>query len=157
MAKALQIVLCLVVLATLGMLCVGVIMFKESKKISGFNIVFNVVQDSPSEARAYYTENDFYTILYVSKEQIAPLFGEARDEFGHKVALIRNDLPEDVKKFVTYHELYHLQDTRYKSRFSRELNANLAAAPYSFIGFAKTIFMTITDFNRIKYYLNAGE
>ncbi len=93
----------------------------------------------------------------MSKEQIAPLFGEARDEFGHKIALIRNDLPEDVKNFITRHELYHLQDIKHKSRFSREVNASLAAAPYSFSGFVKIIFMTITDFKRIKYYLNFNE
>ncbi|MDD5738948.1 MAG: hypothetical protein PHY72_03455 [Candidatus Pacebacteria bacterium] len=144
-------VLFFVILAMLG---AGSVAFRESKKIRGFNIV----QISASDARAYYTENGFYTIQYVPKEQIAPLFGEARNEFGHKIALIRDDLSEDVKKFVTYHELYHLQDIKHKSRFSRELNANLAGAPYSFFGFVKTIFMTVTDFSRMKYYMQgAGE
>lgn len=151
MARTLKIFLFLIVLATL---CVGVVMFKESRKISNFNFV----QISLDEARAYYTQNDFYTIQYVPKEQIAPLFGEARNEFGHKIALVRNDLPQDVKNFITRHELYHLQDTKHKSRFSREVNANLAAAPYSFTGFIKTIFMTITNFERMKYYMHsAGE
>ena len=141
-------------LITLVILGCGFVMIKESKKIDGFN----VVQISPSEARAYYTQNDFYTIQYVPQEQIAPLLGEARNEFGHKIALVRSDLSEDVKKFVTQHELYHLQDTEHKSRFSREVNASLAAAPYSLTGFIKTIFMTITSWERMKYYLQgAGE
>lgn len=146
MGRALKVLLFLIALA---IFCAGVVMFKESRKISNFNFV----QISLNEVRAYYTQNDFYTIQYVPKEQIAPLFGEARNEFGHKIALVRSDLSEDVKKFVTEHELYHLQDTKHKSRFLRELNANLAAAPYSFIGFIKTIFMTITNFERMRYYM----
>lgn len=153
MAKTLKILLFFATLLVACLLTVGVVMYKESKKISNFKIV----QISPIEARAYYTEEDFYTIQYVPKEQIAPLFGEARNEFGYKIALVRNDLTENVKKFVTYHELYHLQDIKHKSRFSRELNASLAGASYSFSGFIKIIFITVSDFNRIKYYLKFNE
>jgi len=148
-------VIILIVLIFLFLIVSGFVFVatRESKNISNLRFV----QMSPNEMHVYYSQNNFYTVQYVPKKQIAPLFGEARNEFGNEIALVRNDLPKDMIKFVTYHELYHLQDIKHKTKFSREINASLAAAPYSFIGFIETIFMTVVNFNRIKYYLNFNE
>jgi len=144
----------IILILFLAVLACGFIAVKESRNLKGFRFS----QVSPEETLVYYNnQDDFYIVQYVPKEQITPLFGEARNEFGNEIALVRNDLSENMRKFVMYHELYHLQDIKHKSKLSREISASLAAAPYSFIGFIETIFMTVVDFNRIKYYLNFNE
>jgi len=122
---------------------------KESKKLAGLE----VQTLSETEARATLGENS-YTILFVDKEQIKPFFGLAKNEFGVKMALVREDLPDDVKEFVAKHEVYHLQDTEHQGFFSREINANLSGAHYEPLGFLKTTWLTLTSIERIKYYLS---
>ena len=122
---------------------------KESKKISGLEIQ----KVSETESRATLGENN-YTILFVAKEQIKPYFGLAKNEFGVKMALVRKDLSDNVKDFVMKHEIYHLQDTEHQGFFSREFNANLAGAYYEPAGFFKTIWLTLINLERIRYYFS---
>jgi len=134
----------------IGAFWVGLLIFQESKKLADFHLV----PISDQEDRAYYNDKDSYTIQYVPKKSISPLFGLAKNEFGHKIALIDQELPLDMRTFVVRHELYHLQDNMHKNRLSREINASLAAIPYSPTGFLKTLWKTVTSFKRLKYYFN---
>ncbi len=91
-----------------------------------------------------------YTVQYVSKEEIYPAYGYG----GGNSAVVRQDLPPRVKKFVKAHELYHCQD---KSNFGgwlgREIRANVIPGLKDPIGLMATVWKTITDIDRIKFYL----
>ena len=91
-----------------------------------------------------------YYVEYVPKEDIYPAYGYG----GGNNATIRQDLPLRVKKFVKAHELYHCQD---KSNFGgwlgREIRANVIPGLKDPIGLAATVWKTITDIDRIKFYL----
>jgi hypothetical protein len=91
-----------------------------------------------------------YTVKYVAKEDIYPAYGYG----GGDSAVVRQDLPPRVKKFVKAHELYHCQD---KSNFGgwlgREIRANVIPGLKDPIGLAATAWKTITDVDRIKFYL----
>ena len=91
-----------------------------------------------------------YHIEYVPKEDIYPAYGYG----GGNSAVVRQDLPPRVKKFVKAHELYHCQD---KSNFGgwlgREIRANVIPGLKDPIGLATTVWKTITDVDRIKFYL----
>ena len=91
-----------------------------------------------------------YHVEYVPKEEIYPAYGYG----GGNGAIVRQDLPPRVKKFVKAHELYHCQD---KSNFGgwlgREIRANAIPGLKDPIGLAATTWKTITDIDRIKFYL----
>lgn len=91
-----------------------------------------------------------YHVEYVPKENIYPAYGYG----GGNSAVVRQDLPPRVKNFVKAHELYHCQD---KSNFGgwlgREIRANVVPGLKDPIGFAATVWKTITDVDRIKFYL----
>jgi hypothetical protein len=91
-----------------------------------------------------------YHVEYVPKEDIYPAYGYG----GGNSAVVRQDLPPRVKKFVKAHELYHCQD---KSNFGgwlgREIRANVIPGLKDPIGLAATVWKTITDVDRIKLYL----
>ena len=91
-----------------------------------------------------------YTVEYVPKEDIYPAYGYG----GGNSAVVRQDLPPRVKNFVKAHELYHCQD---KSNFGgwlgREIRANVIPGLKDPIGLAATVWKTITDVDRIKFYL----
>ncbi len=91
-----------------------------------------------------------YTVEYVPKEDIYPAYGYG----GGNSAVVRQDLPPQVKKFVKAHELYHCQD---KSDFGgwlgREIRANVIPGLKDPVGLVATIWKTITDVDRIKFYL----
>lgn len=91
-----------------------------------------------------------YYVEYVPKEDLYPAFGYG----GGNSAIVRQDLPPRVKKFVKAHELYHCQD---KSNFGgwlgREIRANVIPGLKDPIGLAATVWKTITEIDRIKFYL----
>ena len=91
-----------------------------------------------------------YTVEYVPKENIYPAYGYG----GGNRVVVRQDLPPRVKNFVKAHELYHCQD---KSDFGgwlgREIRANVIPGLKDPIGLAATVWKTITDVDRIKFYL----
>ncbi|OGC56152.1 hypothetical protein A2797_02245 [candidate division WWE3 bacterium RIFCSPHIGHO2_01_FULL_48_15] len=100
--------------------------------------------------------NEKFILRYVPKESIEPHFGMAFNEFGSEYALVRNDLPPRVQRFVALHEIYHLHDFRntiHRSTILQEIHANTAALLYEPIGFLQTVFLTITDPERLIYYL----
>jgi hypothetical protein len=91
-----------------------------------------------------------YAVEYVPKEDIYPAYGYG----GGNSAVVRQDLPPRVKKFVKAHELYHCQD---KSNFGgwlgREVRANVIPGLKDPVGLMATVWKTITDIDRIKLYL----
>jgi len=89
-------------------------------------------------------------IMFVKKEILLPKFGRSFPEHGF--VIVREDLPETLKKFVLKHELFHLTDKR-KNWFIREVKANLYAGFFHPIGFIICIFKTIFSFERIKFYI----
>lgn len=91
-----------------------------------------------------------YFVQYVPKEEIWPAFGYA----GRNTAVVREDLPPLVKRFVTAHELYHLSDKgKFGGWVGSEIRANLIPGLKDPIGLAATIWATITDTDRIKFYV----
>ena len=135
-----------IVLFLLAILVIIVVI--DARKLSGLAIK----QQSAVEYRAI-LRGENYTVRYRPKEVLEPFFGKAITEFGTQFALVRDDLPKQAKKFVMYHEIYHLQDHDHTNVLAREIHANLGALPYAPIGFVQTVFLTITNPERISYYL----
>ena len=105
--------------------------------------IFSVTKDQESKKQ--------YIVEYVPREVIYPAYGYN----GSGRALVREDLPLRVKNFVTAHELYHLQDTAtWGGWLGREFRANIVPGSKDPIGLAATIIKTITDSDRIGFYLN---
>jgi len=91
-----------------------------------------------------------YTVEYVPKENIYPAYGYG----GGNSTVVRQDLPPRVKRFVKAHELYHCQDnSNFGGRLGREIRANVIPGLKDPVGLAATIWKTITDMDRIKFYL----
>jgi len=89
-------------------------------------------------------------VLYCSKDQLYPRFGYALP--SKQVVYVRDDLPQQVKEFVTSHELYHLRDNA-KWWVWREIKANTAAAFKHPMGFAFCVVMSLAPY-RLRYYWN---
>ena len=91
-----------------------------------------------------------YYVEYVPKEEIYPAYGYG----GGNRAIVREDLSPRVKKFVKAHELYHCQDkATWGGWIGREIRANIVPGLKDPIGLAATVWKTITDIDRIKFYL----
>jgi len=91
-----------------------------------------------------------YHVEYVPREDIYPAYGYG----GGNSAIVRQDLQPSVKKFVKAHELYHCQDkSDFGGWFGREIRANIIPGLKDPIGLAATVWKTITDVDRIKFYL----
>ncbi|HDH31672.1 MAG TPA: hypothetical protein ENH26_02765 [Candidatus Wolfebacteria bacterium] len=91
-----------------------------------------------------------YVVKYVPKDDIYPAFGYA---IGNNM-IIRQDLPLRVKKFVKAHELYHCRDkSTWGGWIGQELRANIIPGLKNPIGLAIIVLKTISDLDRIKYYL----
>lgn len=92
-----------------------------------------------------------YKVIYVPKEEIYPAYGYGG---GHR-AIVREDLPPRVKKFVKAHELYHCTDkSKWGGWIGSELRANLIPGLKDPLGLILTTWKTITDKDRIKFYLD---
>lgn len=79
-------------------------------------------------------------VLEVNPDVIPGLNGVVRNNIGY----VRNDLPQEAKKYVKRHELEHLLDG------GGEFEANIAAAKEYPLGLIETILFSIKD--RSKYY-----
>lgn len=91
-----------------------------------------------------------YFVEYVPKDDIYPAYGYG----GGKNATVRQDLPPRVKNFVKAHELYHCQDkATWGGWIGSEIRANIIPGLKDPIGLGATILNTITDVDRIKFYL----
>ena len=91
-----------------------------------------------------------YIVEYVPREEIYPAFGYG----GGKRAVVRQDLSPRVKRFVRAHEIYHCQDqATWGGWFGRELRANVVPGLKDPFGLFVTVWATISDFDRIKFYL----
>ncbi len=117
---------------------------KENKKSDNKE---NILQN-PIEVEVI--NGDEYIVEYVPKEDIDPAFGYVR---RNKIK-IRQDLSPHVKRFVKAHELYHCKDkSTWGGKLGREIRANLIPGLKDPIGLAVTIYKTITNSDRIKFYL----
>ena len=102
-------------------------------------------------------KNKKNTVYYVTPQQMKQMGHENAFGFanpGNQVAFVRDDLPKRVKEFVEEHELYHLKDPIKDYWAWRELRANLVPGFKDPIGLILTIYKTISDRERIKFYLN---
>lgn len=121
---------------------------------SDSNIGFNSkekadVSKNPTET--VIIDSKEYTVRYVPKEEIYPAFGYS----GGDTALVRQDLAPRVQKFVRAHELYHCQDeANWGGWLGKEIRANIMPGLRDPIGLFATGWDTVSDFNRIKFYLN---
>jgi len=110
----------------------------------------NIKNPSPNLTEIVNINNHQYTVEYVPKEDIYPAYGYG----GGDKAVVRQDLPPRVKKFVRSHELYHCQDKSDRGGWlGKELRANLIPGLKDPVGLAVTIWATVTDIDRIKFYL----
>lgn len=90
-------------------------------------------------------------VRYVPKETLHPLFGKA--ETGGTRAVVREDLPPRVKKFVKAHEIAHCADTKtWGGALGSEIRATVKPALKDPIGFLATAWATLTSADRIKLY-----
>ena len=87
-------------------------------------------------------------IIYQTKKELYPRFGYTQP--SEQIAYVRGDLPNCVRKFVTVHELYHLQD---KAGWwvSREIKATIAGALKHPLGFIVCVLMSLAPY-RLWYY-----
>lgn len=67
--------------------------------------------------------------------------------------LILKDLPRRVQYFLLFHEFYHAEDAS-EGWFQRELKANWHGFKKCPIGALHCFWLSITSWERIKYYLN---
>ena len=92
-----------------------------------------------------------YTVEYVPKEEIYPAFGYG----GGDRAVVRQDLSPRVKMFVRAHELYHCQDrATWGGWLGREIRASVVPGLKDPVGLLATVWATISDIDRMKFYLN---
>lgn len=91
-------------------------------------------------------------VHYISKQMIEPAYGYAY--FFEGRVLVREDLSPLVKRFVEAHELYHMRDKHtWWGVFGLELRANLVPGVKDPLGLIACILATITDPERIRFYL----
>ena len=108
------------------------------------------IQEKQSATEMVIIDAQPYFVQYVPKEEIWPAFGYA----GGNTAVVREDLPPLVKRFVTAHELYHLSDKiKFGGWVGSEIRANLIPGLKDPIGLTATILATITNTDRIKFYI----
>lgn len=128
----------------------AVVVAVDASRISGIKLTQVNETDYKVELKG-----EEYTLGYVPKENIQPLFGKALFEFGYyPTVLVRADLPPQVQRSVMHHEIYHLYDFSrhlHKGR-SREIHAMLASIPYEPLGFLQTVLLTLADKDRRAYY-----
>lgn len=122
---------------------IGIIAWAEMRQAEN-----NAMQKNLSE---YIIEGDKQCIVkYVPKERIYPAFGYA---IGNE-ALVRQDLSYKTKRFVRSHELYHCFDqATWGGWVGREMRANIMAGFKDPIGFLSTAWETISDIDRVKFYI----
>jgi hypothetical protein len=129
-----------------------IIMVIDARQIRGVKL--NKMSENKWEV--VLKENKF-VLKYVPASKISPLFGVA---FDTGYAMVRNDLPKRVQKFVSLHEIYHLYDFSkklHKNRLSKEIHANLAAFFYEPLGGLQTLFLTIKNSERRHFYFYKKE
>ena len=129
-----------------------IVMSIDASRLSGLTLT----EQSQTDYKVNLKGNE-YTLRYVPKEKLQPLFGRASVEFGHSYALVRNDLPPRVQRSVMHHEIYHLYDFQnkvHKSHKSQEIHAMLASLPYEPLGFLQTVYLTLVSPERRNFYSN---
>ena len=90
-----------------------------------------------------------YTVEYVPKDEIYPAFGYSRGD----IAKVREDLSPRIKNFVRAHELHHCQDkATWGGWLGREIRANLIPGLRDPIGLFATVWATISNVDRMKFY-----
>ena len=103
---------------------------------------------NPTETVTIHDEQ--YTVEYIPKKEIYPAFGYSSENR----AVVRQDLSPHVKKFVRAHELYHCYDqATWGGWVGREIRANVVPGLKDPVGLLSTIWATISDLDRIKFYL----
>lgn len=98
------------------------------------------------------------TPIYLTKEQMQAKWGNPY--YGYTVThvgvWVRSDLPESVTKSVLSHEMQHYNDNAFLDGrvWHWEFRAWFAGFKASPSGFFRGVWMSATDIERIKLYLN---
>jgi hypothetical protein len=91
-----------------------------------------------------------YTVKFLPKSSIAPAFGHA----SKNEVIVRQDLRPRVKKFVTAHELHHLNDkANWGSWVGKEIRTNLVCGIKDPVGTIATIAASLNR-ERLNFYIN---
>ncbi len=109
-------------------------------------------EDGDKKLKIFCKDKNSNIIFSAPKKLLGSAYGCAF--FDTKRGYVREDLPERIKKFVAQHELYHLNDKKYKTVLAQEIFANLVPGIKDPIGLFLTIVMTITDIERVKFYID---
>ena len=112
-------------------------------------------ETTPSpQSNSFLRNGETFVVKYVPYQELAPLFGCAIQWGNINHAHIRNDLPEDIQRFVKSHELFHLiDDSEWGGWVGRELRANLIPGLKDPVGLWKTIKATVQDKERRELYM----
>jgi hypothetical protein len=87
------------------------------------------------------------TVNLVPKQNLYPRYGKA---VKPATVYVRDDLPKWVQISTMVHEIYHLYDDNPKRREPRAIMAQFFI---SLLGGIASVFMTLTDIDRIKFYM----
>ena len=106
----------------------------------------------------YYNLKGFILkVIFVPREEIAPKFGIAVGQIGEKgscYVVIRDDLSPRIKRFLIWHEFYHLIDIwEWWGALGREIRANFVAALHEPIGFLATVVASLNR-ERVRFYIH---
>lgn len=90
-------------------------------------------------------------VIYVHMEFLYPAFGFSIP--SKRLVFVGMWLPKSVKKAVEEHEKYHILDKSTNS-FWREVKANFHALCRQPMGQLYTIYLSLTDLGRLRFYWN---
>ncbi len=95
-------------------------------------------------------------IIFVPRGELTPMFGKAIGQVGERgscYAMVRDDLPPRIKRFIIQYELYHLTDIwEWWGVLGSEIRANFTAAIKEPIGFLATVVASLNR-ERIMFYI----
>lgn len=137
----------------------GTIIDRVDSQILTFKFCDNEYErrnDSMYKQEQYQCDNRSVTVYFVPRKRLAPYFGEAFGGIHERkcYAIVRDDLPPLVKRFVVQHELYHLMDCKKRSGvLAREVRASFSPLIHDPFGFLATAIATVTSLERIRFYI----
>jgi hypothetical protein len=118
--------------------------------LSDHNLTENNENIAQNKTEIVHINEHYCHIEYVQKDEIYPAYGYTKE---NDIA-VRNDLSPRIKRFVRAHELYHCYDeSQWGDWIGKEFRANIIPGFRDPVGLIATIWGTITDLDRISFYL----
>lgn len=107
----------------------------------------------PYTVERHFINGKEYEVVILPREDLDDPADFGKAFCGDDIAYVRLELPAPVRTFVTYHELYHLIDTRtWGGWWGSELRANVVAGICHPIGFMWCIWLTLSIPERRELY-----